>query len=343
MYESILSASTVGIFTHMSADGDALGSSFGLVGFLNSLKKNCFVFLPSQISETISFIVPESEKHKVIIYNESQTEYIQSIVDQCDLLIGLDFNTMERIGGMAGFFLASTARKILVDHHVGPQREHFDMVYSDVNVSSACELLYRLLMETPVIANDASRLNQMSREALLTGMTTDTNNFANSVYPGTFKMASELIAAGTDRDKIIQKIFFSYDERRLRAQGYMLENLMTITPDGVAYVVMDRGTQLRFNLQEGETEGFVNIPLSIDRVRLSILLKEETAPDSKKIRVSLRSKQGTSARDCAMAYFHGGGHELASGGKLIKGEDIASIEEAGEYIERCTHEFFMER
>jgi phosphoesterase RecJ-like protein len=106
----------------------------------------------------------------------------------------------------------------------------------------------------------------------------------------------------------------------------------------VAYIILDRKTMEDYNVKEGDTEGFVNIPLSIDRVRMSFLLKE----DEGKVRVSIRSKRGTSANRCAVRYFNGGGHENAAGGKLHIPEDIKGMEDAAEYIETHTHIFLKE-
>ena len=78
----------------------------------------------------------------------------------------------------------------------------------------------------------------------------------------------------------------------------------------------------------------------MDCVRMSILLKREM--NSKKIRVSVRSKKGTSARSCAMRYFNGGGHEQASGGRLFIGQEVKNMQDVADYVEKCTHEFFME-
>ena len=68
---------------------------------------------------------------------------------------------------------------------------------------------------------------------------------------------------------------------------------------------------------------------------MSILLKE----DKDHFRVSIRSKQGVSARECAVAYFHGGGHENASGGKLWWPADIPGPEAAEAYLEHVSRAF----
>ena len=167
--------------------------------------------------------------------------------------------------------------------------------------------------------------------ALMIGMTTDTNNFANSVYPSTFRMASELIAAGVDRDALLQQIYNSYRENRVRLMGYMQSEQLHILPGGSAYMILTRDIQQRFGMLDGESEGLVNVPLTIGQVKLSVLLKE----DDGHFRVSVRSKKGTSAQQLALRYFHGGGHENAAGGKLFIGTDIGSSGDAPAYVEQA--------
>ena len=169
-------------------------------------------------------------------------------------------------------------------------------------------------------------------------MTTDTNNFSNSTYPSTLEMASALLSAGVDRDRIISELYNRQRENRLRLMGHALTDLMKITDDGVAYMVFDAETLKRYDIREGETEGFVNMPLTIDTVRMSLLLKE----DGERVRVSIRSKKGTSANMCARLYFNGGGHENAAGGRLILNKDLSDISEAGTYIEKYTHKFLTD-
>lgn len=341
MHSHIQSSRHIGLFTHINPDGDALGSTLGLLGYIRETGRECHIFLPGEPGETLEFMIPEDARKHLIIWKKDSLDEIRNLISSCDLLFGMDFNVPDRIGEYAGLFKESNAYKILIDHHVGPARECFDMVFSDPKASSACELTYRLLKQMPDIGGDASKMSLLTRESLMTGMTTDTNNFANSATPETFMMASELLAAGTDRDRILQNLFFCYPQRRIKAQGYLLHRAMRITPDGVAIMVIDRCLQRRYRLKDGDTEGFVNIPLSIKEVKMSILLKRE--PDSKKVRVSLRSKKGVSARSCAMKYFNGGGHEQASGGRLMIGQDISSMTDLYRYVEKCTHKFFMEQ
>ena len=68
----------------------------------------------------------------------------------------------------------------------------------------------------------------------------------------------------------------------------------------------------RFNYQTGDTEGFVNLPLSIDGISFTVFIREDT--DYAKI--SLRSVGDFPCNEFASKYFNGGGHKNASGGEF---------------------------
>ena len=101
----------------------------------------------------------------------------------------------------------------------------------------------------------------------------------------------------------------------------MVSNHLTILPSGISYMVMTEEMQSAYGVDAGDTEGLVNMPLKVDRVRMSIFIRE----DSGHFRVSIRSKRGVSANRFAAEYFHGGGHELAAGGKIFIPSDIQGL------------------
>ncbi len=338
-FESLVANSRrICITTHMKPDGDAIGSCTALYHYLLMCgKTNVKIVLNDRHPAYLDFLTAELPGEALVIRQERQEEADICISD-CDLVFCLDFNAFHRTDGLEKALEGSKADKVLIDHHLNPDRKNFDLIFSETDVSSASELLYNILMETGPIAHNGTMLPKATATALMTGMTTDTNNFANSTYPSTFMMASSLLAAGVNRDAVLSNLYNNYSENRLRLMGHMMKDLLTITEDGVAYIVLDRKTQEEYSIAEGDTEGFVNMPLSIAGIRMSLLLKE----DDGRIRVSIRSKKGTSANRCAMLYFNGGGHENAAGGKLIVPTDIAGIEYAAEYIETYTHKYFTE-
>ena len=307
------------ITTHARPDGDAVGSATAMLSFLTeAMGKDAALVFPTEAPENLQFIIPSHLKEKVGVGPAAG----EAALDGCDLLICLDFNCFSRTEALQDLFASARAAKILIDHHVGPDEAAFDLVFSETAVSSASELLFHILKTLPPCGGDASRLPAGCATALMAGMTTDTNNFGNSVYPSTFAMASDLLAAGVDRERILDEIYHTCPETRIRLMGHVFEDLLSITPEGAAYIVLRKADLERFNVREGDTEGFVNIPLTIRNVRLSAFIKE----DDGFFRVSLRSRRDVSARQLALKYFHGGGHEQAAGGKILLPDDIPSGE-----------------
>lgn len=330
----IADAHRIGIVTHIKPDGDALGSTAGLWYFLHSCgKTESYIFLPGDYQHNLEFLLDDEIKQHIFIYegNESAAE---SGLLGCDLVICCDFPALHRAGDYEKALVQSAAPKVLIDHHLSPDREAFELSFSETEVSSASEFTYFILKNLLGHRGAGCILPMKAMTALMTGMTTDTNNFANSVKPTTLLMASELIAAGVDRDSILCRLYNNFSESRTRLLGHILKDLLTITHDGVAYVVLNKETLRKYNVQEGDTEGFVNKPLEIGRVRMSILCKEDDKKPGE-VRVSVRSKAGVSANSCARLYFNGGGHEQAAGGKLYM-----DIRKVPEYIEDKTHIYF---
>lgn len=331
-FDSVLqkSAKTV-IVTHMKPDGDAIGSTTALYHHIRKYAKSeVRIVLNDRAQQCLNFMTEGAVAEDITIFTEDNKLATESIL-AADLIICLDFNAFHRTDHLAGALEASHATKVLIDHHLHPDKECFDIIFSETEISSASELLYQILMAMPAIDGDATRLPIETATSLMTGMTTDTNNFANSVYPSTLNMASTLLAAGVNRDSILDKLYNQHSESRIRLMGHMMKDLLTLTPDGAAYIVLDKKTQEAYNMQEGDTEGFVNMPLSIASIRMSILIKEDTD----RLRVSIRSKKGTSANRCARMYFNGGGHENAAGGRLE-----IPVTQAAAYIEKHVHEYF---
>ncbi len=339
MLERMISeARKISIVTHQKPDGDAMGSCIALYHFLRLCGKDSVrIILNDLYPSYLEFLTEGIPDNDILIHQTREAEAGILLADS-DLIFCLDFNAFHRTDALEQFLAESKASKILIDHHLSPDREAFDLSFSETETSSASELLYNILMSTGIIAQNAELLPNMCATALMTGMTTDTNNFANSTYPSTLLMASSLLAAGVDRDSILSHLYNQYSESRLRLMGHIMKDLLTITEDGVAYIVLDAKTQKEYSVAEGDTEGFVNMPLSIAGVRMSIMAKE----DDGKVRISIRSKKGTSANGCARRYFNGGGHENAAGGRLHIPEDIPGISCAAEYIERHTHIYLNE-
>lgn len=327
----ILGASSkVSVVVHTHPDGDALGSGAAMLIYLRErLGKDAMLILPDSAPHTVDFVVDGLGALDASFQLEAAEERIAA----SDLILILDLNQLHRTEQLAGALEASPATKVLIDHHLHPDLAPFDLVFSEPERSSACELLYFILKELE--NGETGKLPARCLEALMTGMTTDTNNFANSVIPSTLQMASELLLAGVDRDGIIDKLYHSDREERIFAFADMVANHLTILPSGISYMIMTEEMQSAYGLEDGETEGLVNLPLNMEKVRMSIFIREEKGL----FRVSIRSKRGLSAQHMARDFFHGGGHELAAGGKIFWPEDMPGKDAAAAYLEEIAARF----
>ena len=233
------SSSRITIVVHTHPDGDALGSGAAMLSYLTGVKgKDTVLIVPDSIPDSISFITKGIGTGKLIAFDENGEE-ARKRIEESDLIICQDCNSFSRTADMEGLLRGSGAHKILIDHHLNPEAESFDLVFSKTGISSASELLFWILMEMPDIAGNASALPADCATALLTGMTTDTNNFANSVFPSTLEMASKLIEAGVNRDAILSELYNNYRENRLRLMGFLMSERLKITGYGVAYIILD--------------------------------------------------------------------------------------------------------
>ena len=104
--------------------------------------------------------------------------------------------------------------------------------------------------------------------------------------------------------------------------GYVLYDKMQVFPQfNSALVWLTKEEQSKFQYVKGDTEGFVNIPLSIKNIIFSVFLREDT--EKNMIKVSLRSVGAFPCNKVAAEFFNGGGHLNASGGEFYGTMDEA--------------------
>jgi bifunctional oligoribonuclease and PAP phosphatase NrnA len=319
--EAVDKAKLIVILTHTNPDGDALGSVTAMSSYLKFRGKACRVVVPNPFPKNLAFM----DKDRKILINNRHTDAVKDVFSRADLLIALDFNQLKRVDDVEPLIRNSNASKVLIDHHPDPENSAFDLVISNTEVSSTAELLFWLIRTLE--GGSVKNLPAECAQALYVGMMTDTNNFANSVAAGTFKMSYELLDMGVDKETLQLKVFGGFSEGRMRLLGHSLLNKMKILHEfGAGYIILTREELEKFSFSEGDTEGFVNMPLNINGITVSALFTEKDGH----IRVSLRSANGFSVNRFSRKYFNGAGHERAAGGKLF-----IPVGEVGEYFEKC--------
>jgi len=322
--EIIANGTTFVIVAHVSPDGDAVGSSLALAHFLKSCGKDSVsVIYPNEFPLFYRWM-PGAED--TVIF-EKHEKFASKLVGEADVLFGMDFNETKRLEKLAPVVEQSQAKKILIDHHLNPS-DFCEVIMSYPTMSSTCELLYRFISQlgkTNLISRDCA-------ECLYAGMMTDTGSFTfNSNRPEIYTIVGELIRLGIDKDKIYRLVNQVYSENRLRMMGYILYEKMKIYPDYHASLMTLSKEELnRFHYVTGDTETFVNLPLSIGGIGFSCFIRED--PDY--IKISLRSVGDFPCQIFAKRYFNGGGHKNASGGEFY-----GSLQEAIDLFEKALKEF----
>ncbi len=318
-------AENIVLVGHVNPDGDSIGSLMGMKGFIGTTGKKVTAIVPNGYPDFLSFLDPDKE---VLTYAGSPQE-VEKKVGEAHLIICMDFNSLKRIDNLGDIIAGAACEKVLIDHHPGPDTI-FDLIYSYPQLSSTCELVFWILEELSQMMGTNIPLS--SSIALYTGMMTDTNNFSNSVLPSTFMMAGKLMEAGVDKEWVQRMVFGGYSEDRMRLMGFMLSKNMKIIPEyNAAVMVLTKEIKEKFNFTDGDSEGFVNLALNIRSVKISALFTE----GDEFIRVSLRSKGDFSVNRLSRAYFNGGGHERAAGGRLFM--PVAQVEE---YFLKSLGDFF---
>ena len=299
-------ADKIVIVSHVSPDGDAIGSSLGLAQFLDSQDKTVNVIVPNAFPDFLKWM-PGS---KDILLYDRYKEFADKLINEADIICCLDFNSLKRIEEMADSVATSPAHKILIDHHLYPE-DFCRIVISHPEISSTSELVFRLICRMGYFSD----ISREGAECIYTGMMTDTGGFTyNSNNREIYFIISELLSKGIDKDDIYRKVYNTYSESRLRLMGYVLSNMKVYREYNSALISLTKEEQGKFDYIKGDSEGFVNIPLSIKNVRFSCFLREDT--ERRIIKISLRSVGTFPCNKLAAEFFNGGGHLNASGGEF---------------------------
>ena len=215
-------ADKIVIVTHVSPDGDAIGSSLGLWHFLESQEKTVNVIVPNAFPDFLRWMPGAKD----IIRYDKYTEFANKLLNEADVICCLDFNALSRIDAMADAVAQSPARKMMIDHHLNPEA-FCRIIISHPEISSTSELVFRLICRLGYFED----ITKEGADCIYTGMMTDTGGFTyNSNDREIYFIISELLSKGIDKDEIYRKVYNTYSEGRLRLMGYVLYDKMQVFP-----------------------------------------------------------------------------------------------------------------
>ena len=291
------------ILIHYNPDGDAIGSALAFYHYLVKKGKSPVLVSPNDYPEFLHWL---PGNNNVLVYKR-QSGTVLNALEKADVIFALDFNDSDRVNDLEKYFINATAKKVLIDHH--PEPGNFaDLIISDVIYSSTAELVYQVIE----LLGDDNLVDRTIAECLYTGIMTDTGSFNyNSSQPYTYYVVSKLIGLGINKDQIYWNIYDNYSADRMRLLGYCLYKKMEVFPEYHTAIISITKKELEtFNFAPGDSEGFVNYPLSIKGIRFSAIFVE----NDKHVKISLRSKGNFATNKFAEKHFNGGGHKNASGG-----------------------------
>lgn len=299
IYSEIKKYNTIYIARHIGPDPDAIASQM-------ALKESITVTFPSRKAYAVGSSV-------------ARFKYLGKLdkVDKYDyenaLLICVDVPDLKRVDIP---YIERFKHIIKIDHH--PFVDKFgDIEYIDTNVTSAAELVLKVINDTRL------KMNKKIAEDLFVGIMSDSNRlmFSPSGYKQ-FGLVSELIY----KYKLdIQDLYSKLYRRPLsevRLMGYIASNLK-VTRNKFAFIELEEDIINSLKADVSSASNMINEFNNIDEILVWMFISRDEKNDM--FRINIRSR-GPYVNEVA-AKYNGGGHNFASGVRTKNREDIESLEE----------------
>jgi len=297
LIDLIHNANSIAIVTHTSADGDALGSSFGLAFALDALDKKVSVFLEEPVPKMLSFLPGQ---HFISEYRG----------ERYDLCMCLDTSDMKRLGKCADIY-SSANKKITIDHHTTNNMQA-DGLWIDERASATGEMIYKLVKALNVDITREIAIN------LYTAIITDTGGFRYSnTTPESHIITADLLSKDIPFADIVKKVFDTVSYSKMFLLKKTLQNLALYFDGKVAVSYLLYEDIKTADAQTDDFEGLVNVGRNLEGVEVSLFLREE---QSGVFKGSLRANEYVDVAQIA-SIFSGGGHKRAAGFSVEGGLD----------------------
>ncbi len=296
--DQILSAFDAGerflVLGHKDPDGDSLGSILAISSYIrNQLAKESFIVAPLQWPSRYSFL----ERHKNGAGSLPRCNIDTAFILDCSAENRIDWGRLDP----ADF---DGVKKIVIDHHL--EGEPFGSInWIDPSASATGEMVYRILE-----ARGASFPNDIA-ESIYSAILTDTGRFTYSnTTSDCLEICSRLVESGNlDLSDITSQLYYNYSEEYLRNIGIALYNTRAYNDSRILLLTLDKASVKSFSTTFDDTEGIVDLAMSVRGVEVAALFKELSRDV---IRVSLRSRGFVDVGSIA-GEFGGGGHHNAAG------------------------------
>jgi phosphoesterase RecJ-like protein len=302
--ELLDSSDNILLISHINPDGDAIGCQLAIYQYLTFKGKKVAMLCPNNLQEFLKWM---DGSDQINIFIRKRKKCIR-LIETADLILMMDFNQPNRLGEAEKYVTGSSAVKVIIDHHLEPH-SFAKLIITDPSRCSTSELVHEMI----TIMNGGPFNNKSYSEDIYVGIITDTGNFEHGAYTGrTLRIVADLLESGIDRDQILNIVYNNFSADRMRLLGLALNKRMTVLEEyATAFIYLTKKDLSDFNHVKGDTEGFVNLPLSIKGINFSVLFIEK----DNFVKLSFRSKGKFPVNEFASRYFAGGGHLNASGGE----------------------------
>ena len=289
------------LFRHIRMDGDCVGATKGLKAILRLTYPDKKVLIPDdQTSDFLAFAGPDDGP----VPDEFCSDALAIVIDTAD---------QRRISNPQ-YRLCREVIKI--DHHI-PVDNYGSLNWVEEERSAACEMIAAFYRDH----RDELKINAQAATHLFMGMVTDSGRFRFSGISGeSMRLAGLMLDQGVDTETLYAHLYLQ-DYEALKFKAYVYEH-MRRTPNGAAYIHVDRAMQAQFGLS---FEAACNAISYLEGIRdcLCWLAFIESEKPEEGIRVRLRSRFMT-VNQLAEKH-HGGGHACASGATVYSREEADQL------------------
>jgi phosphoesterase RecJ-like protein len=270
--------------THKDPEGDALGSSLALHLALRSMGKKSVVFNRDLVPALYRYL--------------PQYELVSDVIpESVNNLVLMDCNSLQR----AGLEECNIGFSVVIDHH-RTQNNFGDVRWIEPDAPATGLMVFYVIKELGVEISKDMAVNLYSAIGIDTGIFRYSNTTAECL-----SVASELVTKGADPGIIADRLYNTYSRGRFLLLEKSLENLEIF--DTIAVFAISEDMYRDTGTSSEDTESFVNFPLKIEDIKISVLLRQI---DEGQWKVSLRSKGDIDIASVAVL-FGGGGHRNAAG------------------------------
>jgi phosphoesterase RecJ-like protein len=284
--------------SHVNPDGDSIGSEIALYYYLKNLQKNANIINYSSTPENYLFLDKlriiekfDENKHKDVLLNS-------------DVIFILDTNEYKRLKNMEKFVASSHAKKICIDHHLGLNKNGFDLYATDEGSPATGEILYKLFNYI-----GSNSINSDIATALYTAIMTDTGSFRfPRTSPETHTITAKLIEKGADPVEIYSQVYGRSSVGRVRLLSRFLDVIHLEYNNKLIYSVITLKDFSETGTNEYDSDGFSHFLMNLESSQISVIFTEAKTG----IKLSFRSKGDIYVNELAKE-FGGGGHKNAAG------------------------------